>query len=77
MNKTGLQPASRPVEQVCYLRGLRVGAKSLDSKAVQINYQKSFGATQPVTKPLETNQPLKVDCDTLPLYGALKQSDLK
>ena len=34
-NKTGLQPDSRPVEQNYHLRGWKVGAKSLDSKAVQ------------------------------------------
>ena len=34
-NKTGLQPASRPVEQVHYFEGWDVGAKSLAGKTLQ------------------------------------------
>ena len=44
-NKTGLQPVSRPVEQILGFYGAKRCLK---------NVEKTNGAAKPVTKPLET-----------------------
>ena len=58
-NKTGLQPVSRPLEQVLYFEGWGVGAKSLDDKTLQTDKHTGLAVVPDADNVTNNSQTLK------------------
>ena len=58
-NKTGLQPVSRPLEQVLYFEGCGVGAKSLDDKTLQTGKHTGLSVVPDADNVTNNSQTLK------------------